>query len=680
MGALFLIALLSFTATIHYSFAGMKRFMSAALSYGDRQGLQLTRDSRAALMKRINSDLINTAVDQARIVGLLQENVSGAVAGVIDDLMAGRLYLGGGNPELLRASDAEPEHPEQYALYHSAPGTAEVRRTAEGLRALSPAIPFLFELRKSSPFIRSAAVVLPDGVHLFHPWRKLPPEYDARKRQWYRKVLDAKGAVCWLESENHSVICARAAYGEEGLLGVIAVEVPIEPISDQVTAIRSGYLSFLTDSNGKMISGRKEFRELSGSASELQEKIKKGKKGVFRLQNGGESLLATCSPIPDCGWNLVICQPEGQAMKGIREMEKMLKTERELAQHAFERRIYGTVPVYIGITAVVLVLILLLGYFLAKQLTRPIATLMKNAHAIGNGHLEHKIKLHTGDELEQLGNTINQMADDLTRYIQNLNQAVSERQRVEAELRTAAEIQSSMLPEPNSERAELGICAVMKPAREVGGDLYDYVFIDQNHLFFAIGDVSGKGIPAALFMATAKTLMRGFARNALSPAEILQQTNNCLEEENDKCMFITVFCGLLDCVTGEVVCCNAGHNPPVYLKPDGNSSLLRLPAGFPLGPFPQETPGFYAEEHFQLNPGETLVLYTDGVTEALNRQNEQFGAGRLQLALSAAPPAGNSLKQTMESLLRILHGYTENVGQSDDLTVLMIQYKGTSKK
>ena len=305
---------------------------------------------------------------------------------------------------------------------------------------------------------------------------------------------------------------------------------------------------------------------------------------------------------------------------------------------------------------------------------------MENAHVIGSGHLNNKIHLHTGDELEQLANTINQMADDLTRYIKNLNQAASERQRVESELRTAAAIQSAMLPKPISGRQDIDLCAVMRTAREVGGDFYDYVFIDPTHLFFAIGDVSGKGIPAALFMATAKTLMRGFARNALSPAEILQQTNNYLEEENENCMFITVFCGLIDCVTGEVVCCNAGHNPPVWLKPDGNSSFLRLPAGFPLGPFQQEKPGFYTEERLQLNPGETLVLYTDGVTEAFNGENEQFGSGRLQLALSAAPPEKNPLQRTMDSMLEILKEYVGEASQSDDLTVLMIQYKGVAQK
>ena len=141
-----------------------------------------------------------------------------------------------------------------------------------------------------------------------------------------------------------------------------------------------------------------------------------------------------------------------------------------------------------------------------------------------------------------------------------------------------------------------------------------------------------------------------------------------------------MFCGLIDCVTGEVVCCNAGHNPPVWLKPDGNSSFLRLPAGFPLGPFLQEKPGFYTEERLQLKPGETLVLYTDGVTEAFNGENKQFGSGRLQLALSAAPPEKNPLQRTMDSMLEILKEYVGGASQSDDLTVLMIQYKGVAQK
>lgn len=680
MGALFLIALLSFAATIYHSFAGMRRIMSAALSYGDRQGRLLTRDSRAALLRQINSDLKNTAADQARIVGLLLENIASDVTSVINDMVAGRLYLGGGNPKLFHTPEQVPARPESCALCYFAPDVPTQMRTGVNYSRLSAALPVLFELSKSSIFIKSSAIILPNGIQLFQPWRKLAPGYDARKVNWYREAVKAKGKIHWTRSDDHTIYCAQAAFSGSELLGVIAAEIPVEPISSQVTVIRSGYLSFLTNSDGKVISGEREFLAFTDSSEELRQTIRARKTGVFQLKGKNGPLLAACAPVPDCGWYLVVCQPEELATKSIREMEKMLETEQQLAQTRFERGIIGSVPVFILILVSILILILILGYFLVKQLTRPIFTLMKNAHIIGSGHLNNKIVLHTGDELEQLANTINQMADDLTRYIQNLNQAASERQRVESELRTAAAIQAAMLPKELPARPDIDICAIMKPAREVGGDLYDFMFIDPTHLFFAVGDVSGKGIPAALFMATAKTLMRGFARNALSPAEILQQTNNYLEEENDNCMFITVCCGMIDCATGEVVCCNAGHNPPVHLKPDGNSSLLRLPPGFPLGPFPQETPDFYTEERFQLKPEETLVFYTDGITEAFNAANEQFGSGRLSLALSATPPGKNTLKQIMDSLLNILKEYTGGVRQSDDLTVLMIQYKGDSQK
>ena len=678
MGALFLIALLSFTATIIYSFTGMRGVVAEALAYGDSQGHQLAKDSRKALRTRIETDLADSAADQARIIALIQENIAGAVNGVIDDVMAERLYMGKGNPEQLRLGDQAPDQPDRYALCHFAPGVPQSLKTGETMRKLAAAIPFMFELSISSPFINSSAVILPNGIQLFHPWRHLPADYDARKQNWYREVLAAKGKIHWAKVREGVMVCARAAYTDSRLLGVIAAEIPVDSVSRQVTAFRSGYLSFLTSSDGRILSGEKEFSRLSGSPEELKQYIRSGKKGVFQLKGDHGPLLAACAPVPECGWNLVICQPESLALKSIADMEKRLQNDREAAQSQFEKQIRKMIPGFMLITAAVLVLLLLLGYLLARQLTRPISTLMESAHAIGSGHLDNKIHLHTGDELEQLANTINQMADDLTRYIKNLNQAASDRQRVESELRTAAVIQADMLPKPISGRSDIDICAVMKPAREVGGDLYDYVFIDPTHLFFVIGDVSGKGIPAALFMATAKTLMRGFARNALSPAEILQLTNNYLEEENDNCMFITVCCGLIDCVTGEAVCCNAGHNRPVYLHADGNSSLLRLPPGFPLGPFHQDSPDFYAEERLQLKPGDTLVLYTDGITEAMNEKQEQFGSSRLLLALSAA--GKGPLKHTMESLLEIVKGHAGGARQSDDLTVLMIQYKGEAQK
>ena len=292
MGALFLIALLSVTATIYYSFAGMRQVIAESLAYGENQGHQLAKDSRKALRSRIETDLADSAADQARIIGLIQENIAGAVNGVIDDVMTGRLYWGKGNPEQLRGAGQIPGRPEQFALCHFAPSVPQKVRNQATLKKLAAAFPFLYELSKSSPFIESSAVILPDGIQIFHPWRDLPADYDARSQNWYREVLAAKGKIHWSKVREGVMVCARAAYSGSQLLGVIAAEIPVNPVSGQVTAIRSGYLSFLTSSDGRILSGDKEFAALSGSAEELKNYIRSGRKGVFQLKGEDGPLLA----------------------------------------------------------------------------------------------------------------------------------------------------------------------------------------------------------------------------------------------------------------------------------------------------------------------------------------------------------------------------------------------------
>ncbi len=534
MGALFLIALLTFSVTLYYSLSGMRRFMNSAIQYGEQIGRQFTGDLREAVLKRASDDLKRSAADQAYIISQLTDT--------------------GSSPEK-------------------------------------------------------------------------------------------------------------------------AVQ--------QVASMRKNESVLLVTADGKFIAGQDAWQQTPGSTdfpAQLREALRQ-QTGILRLDNGRKNYLTASAAIPGHDWKVMVFRSEGLVMKDVIRMENLLENERKAGADFLDDYISGTIPFYVGISLVILILILLLGYLLAKQLTRPIFTLMRRAKIMGDGHLERKIHLHTGDELEQLADSFNRMADDLTQYIRSRDEAVRDRQRVESELKAAAEIQTAMLPgkfPAFPDRSDIDVRAVMKPAREVGGDLYDFLLIDPHHLFFVIGDVAGKGMPAALFMATAKTLMRGFAKNQLSPAAIFHRTNNYLADENDACMFITAFCGILDTRTGDVVCCNAGHNPPIRLATDGNCTYLRPPAGFPLGPFPQEKEGFYTEIRFRLTPGETLVLYTDGVTEALDEQKNQFGEGRLTLALSAAPPAVSPLKDTLNETLKILHGFTGNAPQSDDITILMVQYRKAS--
>ncbi len=710
LGALFLITLLTFSAMFYYSLRGMKHLGTAAVAYGGQLGQILAGDGRTALIRQAMVELHSTAADQAYITELQLKGISLPIENIARNMSSSRTVAGLPGLSSVVYSDqssAEPPDSELCAAYSLSTETPfGLKNDKELLQRLASLVPALIYLKNSSPYVRLAFASFSNGVHLKYPWNRTVLGFDPRARFWYTSAVMAKGKTCWSEpywsatgSNELTITCSKAVFGPDGkLICVLGADVSVEAISREFIASQTGNagMSFLVNSKGEVIAGGDIYRRfsgewdktarlpsiLSGISSDgpaLWEKMKTLTSGTLRLRINNIPCFAAYAPIRECRWSLAILLPEETALKDVVAMEARFKKTQEETLPVFQGYIFEGAVVFVSLSLALLVLILLFGYFMAKRLTSPILKLMEGAKEIGSGHLDAKIELKTGDELEQLGDTFNKMASDLQVYIRNLNQAARDKQRVESELKAAAEIQTSMLPRvfpPFPDRTDVDVYARMIPAREVGGDLYDFVFVDDKHLFFVIGDVSGKGMPAALFMATAKTLMRGLARSGLSPARILQMTNNYLADENDSCMFITVFCGILDCFTGEVVCCNAGHNPPLRVMPDGNSAFLRLPPGLPLGPFATEADDAYSEERFTLAKGETLFLYTDGVTEAMNSSDELFGEGRLSLAVAAAPLQSNPLKEAAEILLRILGEHVAGAPQSDDITMMMIQFKG----
>src|SRR5262249_36615262 len=228
-----------------------------------------------------------------------------------------------------------------------------------------------------------------------------------------------------------------------------------------------------------------------------------------------------------------------------------------------------------------------------------------------------------------LASSFNEMTRRLNESIEHLKETTAAKERIESELKIAHEIQMSMVPKTFPafpERSEFDIFATLVPAKEVGGDLYDFFFLDDDHLCFAVGDVSDKGVPASLFMAVTKTLFRATARTGNTPGEILARLNAEICRDNESCMFVTFFCGILDVRTGQVDYSNGGHNLPYYLHHDGVSPLQNFGGGA-LG-LVEQSP--YASGRMVLAPGEALLLYTDGVTEAMNLSNTLYSDQRLE--------------------------------------------------
>ena len=323
----------------------------------------------------------------------------------------------------------------------------------------------------------------------------------------------------------------------------------------------------------------------------------------------------------------------------------------------------------VGLVGLIVVYLLLSRSI--KRQTLPLTKLSESARRIAIGDFQTPIpQINSGDETQELGESFRHMRDSLLDYMEELKRTTIAKQRIESELAIARSIQMGMVPKvfpPFPERSDLDIYAVMRPAREVGGDLYDY-FIQEERFFFIIGDVSGKGIPASLFMAVIRSLFRSIAHQERTPDAIVRRINSSVLDTNTQDgMFVTLVVGILDLRSGGLAFCDAGHNP--FIRKDGTgTSFVKMLPNIPvavLNDFPYKT------EYMDLK-GTTLFLYTDGVTEAENENQELYGNQRLlkTVAETSEVTSAGLMRHVTDSVER----FVGNAEQSDDLTVLAIRY------
>ena len=337
-----------------------------------------------------------------------------------------------------------------------------------------------------------------------------------------------------------------------------------------------------------------------------------------------------------------------------------------------------TIAITILLGAVMLALVL---GFLRKRVIAPIQTLTANAESFAasrTGFSAEALAIRTGDEVEALARALAQMERDITQYIENLAAVTAEKERIGAELSVAAQIQADMLPNifpALPERGEFDIFATMTPAKEVGGDFYDFFMVDDRHLAIVIADVSGKGVPAALFMVIGKTLIKDHTRPGVELGEVFSQVNDLLCQSNREGLFITAFEGVLDLVTGRFAFVNAGHEPPFLSRAGGPYELYRVRPGFVLAGMEGMR---YQSGVIQLNPGDRIFQYTDGVTEATDRGNELYGMERLTRVLGQ-----NTDRLPAELLPAVkadIDAFVGDAPQFDDITMLCLEYRARMKE
>jgi len=317
------------------------------------------------------------------------------------------------------------------------------------------------------------------------------------------------------------------------------------------------------------------------------------------------------------------------------------------------------------------VISLLLYAVLQKNIVTPIEKLMKIAKKISLGESNIEIKVEKPEEFVELANTFDKM-------IKDIKNSALEKEKMDSELQIAQNIQLSALPNTfpaYPERNEFDIFANMTPAKLVGGDFYDFYFIDPNNFMFLVADVSGKGIPAALFMMTTKTLISNISQSGISAKEIANKINRKISKTNKNDFFVTMLMGIVNIRTGKLTLINCGHNPPLLKRRTGNFEYLNLDSNIVLG--------VYADFDFRiyetkLYPNDKLFLYTDGITEAANKDDEQYGEERLLNSLNEFKNCDikTIVKQVKEDVVNFASGEP----QSDDITTLIFEYQGLSTK
>ena len=532
--------------------------------------------------------------------------------------------------------------------------------------------------------------------------------YDPRKMGWYTLAAkNEKTGITGLYTDSNGsrcVTCVVPFYGPGGLAGVVGIDCNPDDIfrvtqndeDPRYSGMKLDQRRFiLENSTGSIIFSTFEKGSLAvpQNVTDLRKsediKIAKiasamasGQKDVMLVELDGEECFLAFAPVENTGWSYGVLKHKRDVVyPAVYARENILSQMESFAgsvHESFRFRMKGALAIFL----LLLVPLFFISSAIAKRFVNPILSLIDGVKRIAQGNLDEKIKLERTDELSNLAESVNDMASDLKEHIHNFSVVTAEKERIATELSVAKKIQEGMLPRNFGEISRNGgfnLFATMDAAKEVGGDFYDFYMLDEHRLAFTIADVSGKGVPAALFMVIAKTVL---AYSALSAgktedfAEVIRHANQQICEKNKEMMFVTVFFGVLDTRTGDFTYVNCGHTPPLlrqgrdgqfaYLRPGKKNLMLGVDEDIS---FTQET--------LRMEPGSVLFCYTDGVTEAMNAAKEVYSENRLQAALEATEgDADMPVADVLAAVHQDVNAHVNGVEQSDDITMLAIRYTG----
>jgi len=513
-------------------------------------------------------------------------------------------------------------------------------------------------------------------------------QYDVTKRGWFTEAMANEGKPVWSQAYTDAygkyVTTVSCAYKNEkgDFAGVIASDIKIQSLIDDVLLldrIGNGY-AFLLDSEGKYIA-HPSYREADFDTDPLTTNNPAKKQIIKQMVAGGtgkasyeekrEVMYAFYAPIPTTGWSYGMVVPYSSLTGPVVEARAIIDEGTDTTTEQMNNTIHNMLVAFIVIFAIIVIILIIVSSLVSISITRPVTRMVEGTEEIGKGNLDTSIVVKGKDELAILGNSINKMASDLKTYINELTEVTAERQRIGAELNVATSIQEDMLPKifpKYSQNEHYSLAASMHPAKEVGGDFYDFYMIDEDRFALVIADVSGKGVPAALFMVISKTIIKSCAQTGKSVSEILENVNNQLCESNGADMFVTVLLGIINIRTGHLEYANAGHESPIIKRVGQDFKINPAKHGFVLGGMEGMK---YKQYEMDLREGDIIYTYTDGIPEAHNGQNEMFGMDRTLEALNKHKDA--TPDELIEIVRQEVMDFAGEAPQFDDMTMLCYQ-------
>ena len=553
-----------------------------------------------------------------------------------------------------------------------------------------------------------AYIALPEGVHLSVSDNSSSwfvdgqlRSYDPRGRGWYRQAAEA-GELIFTDGEwdattgAYCIECACPVYGPDGsLAAVVGADLFLDEMQAvmQAPVIEGEYLLLVNQSGRAVLQPQEEAFPMAEEdrgadlraaqtgllAQVVRDAVQGSGTGVVEGPLADGDYYVTASVIETTGWVLISAysrETAGQPALLLQSRNAEIQSETTAEYRAKMRKSRMTASVLL-----IVVLLLTLGnvVVLGRNIVKPLNTITRRIADLREGDLEFRMEdaYRTGDEVEALAESFASLSHKTSEYLETVKRVTAEKERIGAELELATQIQAAMLPHifpPFPDRTDFDVYGSMDPAKEVGGDFFDYFLIDDDHLCMVIADVSGKGVPAALFMMASKIILQSVAMLGKTPAEILTRTNEAICSNNEAQMFVTVWLGILELSTGRLTAANAGHEYPVLKRPGGPYEVYRDRHGFVIGGMEDVE---YREYVLQLEPGSKLFVYTDGVPEATGAEGEPFGAGRMLKALNDRPDAAP--QETLKNVRAAVDGFVQDAEQFDDLTMLCMEYKGPQK-